>query len=123
MFSALTPRTRAIIAVDYAGVPADYGPAAELPTIEGPVLIEDAAHSLGRTLSNPAGRLDRAPDDLLAPPVKVITTGEGGVITTDDEGGRPDAPVSQPWHHRGQRATRGVRIWVYGSRNSGSTTG
>jgi perosamine synthetase len=82
--AAITSRTKAIIAVDYAGQPCDLDELQALAVRDGLVLIEDASHALGATYH---GRRVGA----LAPmttfslhPVKHVTTGEGGVITTDD---------------------------------------
>lgn len=82
---ALTAETRAVVAVDFAGHPADLDQLRELTTAAGAVLIEDAAHSLGaRYRSRPVGSLA----DLTCfsfHPVKAITTGEGGAVLTDDD--------------------------------------
>jgi dTDP-4-amino-4,6-dideoxygalactose transaminase len=84
--AAVTQATRAIIAVDYAGHPADYdalrrvadaAPAGPLP------VIADAAHSLGATLG---GRRVGTLADLTVlslHPAKILTTGEGGAVLTD----------------------------------------
>jgi perosamine synthetase len=85
---AMTPRTRAIIAVDYAGQPADYaalrGIAATAPG--GPAwLIADASHSLGAMLAGrPVGTLADM-SVLSLHPAKILTTGEGGAVLTDDD--------------------------------------
>ena len=82
---AITPRTRAIIAVDYAGQPCDYESLRTLADEHGLVLIADACHALGATSGGRAvGKLA----DLTVfsfHPVKHVTTGEGGMITTDDD--------------------------------------
>jgi perosamine synthetase len=81
---ALTPRTRALLPVDYAGHPADLRALRELGDRRSLVLIEDACHSLGATFE---GRRVGSIADLTAfsfHPVKHITTGEGGMVTTDD---------------------------------------
>ncbi len=84
--AAMTPQTRAILAVDYAGQPADY---AALRTIAdagpgGPVtLIADAAHSLGAARD---GRRVGTLADLTVlslHPAKIMTTAEGGAVLTD----------------------------------------
>jgi perosamine synthetase len=83
--AALTPRTRAIVAVDYAGLPADLDALRALAAQAGARLIDDAAHALGATLrGRPVGVLA----DLTTfsfHPVKHVTTGEGGMVVTDDE--------------------------------------
>ncbi len=78
-----TARTRAVIAVDYAGQPCDYG---ELRSAAGAgvTLISDACHALGGARD---GRKVGALADLSTfsmHPAKHVTSGEGGVITTDD---------------------------------------
>jgi perosamine synthetase len=82
---ALTPRTRALLPVDYAGHPADMDAFREIARGRDLLVIEDGAHSLGARLS---GRPVGALADLTIfsfHPVKTITTGEGGAVTTDDD--------------------------------------
>jgi perosamine synthetase len=80
----ITPRTRAIVAVDYAGQPCDYDALRALADRHGLALVADACHSLGATYRDrPVGSLA----DLSAfsfHPVKPLTTGEGGMVTTED---------------------------------------
>jgi perosamine synthetase len=81
---AITARTRAVIAVDYAGQPCDYDMLRQLTEPRGIALVDDAAHSLG---GSDHGRLVGTLASLNTfsfHPVKHITTGEGGMITTDD---------------------------------------
>ena len=78
----ITPRTRAVVAVDYAGQPCDYDALRE--AAPGLPILDDACHALGGT--DPQGRSVGSLADLSTfslHPVKPITTGEGGVITTD----------------------------------------
>jgi perosamine synthetase len=78
------PRTRAIIAVDYAGHPCDYDSLRDIADQHGLALVADACHALGgRYRGRPVGSLADLTVFSLHP-VKHITTGEGGVITTDD---------------------------------------
>ena len=82
--AAITPRTRAIVTVDYTGQPSDLNELNSLAQKHGVLLIEDAAHALGATYQ---GRRVGSLAHLTAfslHPVKVVTTGEGGVITTND---------------------------------------
>lgn len=82
--TSITPRTRAIITVDYAGQPSDIGELVELAERHNLIVIEDAAHALGATYHGQAvGALSHLTTFSLHP-VKHITTGEGGMITTDD---------------------------------------
>lgn len=79
----ITPRTRAIIAVDYAGQPCDYDALRDLAQIHGLALVADACHSLGGSYK---GRGVGTLADLTVfsfHPVKHITTGEGGMVATD----------------------------------------
>ena len=81
--SRITAKTKAILAVDYAGQPCDYDALRALADARGLSLIADGCHSLGgRYHDRPVGGLA----DLTAfsfHPVKHITTGEGGMISTD----------------------------------------
>jgi UDP-4-amino-4-deoxy-L-arabinose-oxoglutarate aminotransferase len=82
---ALTERTRAIIPVHFAGQPVDLDPLRALATERGLVLVEDAAHALGtRYRGRPIGGGTAAVFSFH--PIKAITTGEGGMVTTDDAG-------------------------------------
>ena len=80
----ITPKTKAIVAVDYAGQPCDYDRLRQIADDFELKLIADACHSLG-------GKYNQRPVGTLADlncfsfhPVKPITAGEGGVVTTDD---------------------------------------
>jgi perosamine synthetase len=79
----ITPRTKAIVAVDYAGQPCDYDALRAIADRHNLVLIADACHSLGGAYrSRAVGTLA----DLTIfsfHPVKHITTGEGGMVVTD----------------------------------------
>jgi len=80
----ITPRTKAIIAVDYAGQPCDYDALRAIANQHGLTLVADACHALGGSYK---GQRVGSLADLSAfsfHPVKPITTGEGGMITTDD---------------------------------------
>lgn len=82
----ITERTKAIIAVDYTGQPAEMDRIRGIAERHGLIVIEDAAHSLGAAY---AGRRVGSLADMTMfsfHPVKHVTTGEGGVIVTDDKG-------------------------------------
>jgi len=82
---AVTPRTKAVIAVDYAGLPADI-PALRAALPRPLPIIADSAHSLGGSLGGrPVGSLADI-TTLSFHPVKQMTTGEGGACLTDDDG-------------------------------------
>jgi perosamine synthetase len=81
----LTSRTRAVITVDFAGQPGDLDPLGDLAAGAGAVLIDDAAHSLGAEYrGRPVGG-QVALATLSFHPVKHVTTGEGGMVVTNDE--------------------------------------
>ena len=79
----ITPRTKAIVAVDYTGQPADYAALRAVADEHGLAIIADACHAIGGSFDGrPVGTLADLSTFSLHP-VKHITTGEGGVITTD----------------------------------------
>lgn len=81
----ITSRTKAIIAVDYAGQPCDYPALHALSEKHGIALLSDACHSLGSIDAN--GKKVGSLALMTAfsfHPVKSITTAEGGAITTND---------------------------------------
>jgi perosamine synthetase len=79
----LTPRTKAVIAVDYAGQPCDYDVLREITGRRGLALVADACHAMGATYhGRPVGSLADL-STFSFHPVKPITTGEGGMVTTD----------------------------------------
>ena len=80
----ITPHTRAIVAVDYAGQPCDYDALRAVAARHGLHIIADACHAVG---GSDGGRAVGTLADLSTfslHPVKHFTTGEGGLITTDD---------------------------------------
>jgi perosamine synthetase len=81
---AITPRTRAIMPVHQVGLPADMDGFFELGERYGLTIIEDAACALGATYKGRSiGSLGPIACFSLHPR-KVITTGEGGMITVQD---------------------------------------
>jgi dTDP-4-amino-4,6-dideoxygalactose transaminase len=81
----ITPRTRAIVPVHMAGVPCDMDPLLELAAKHDLRIVEDAAHALPAQYKN---RVIGSISDLTAfsfYATKNITTGEGGMITTDSD--------------------------------------
>jgi len=80
----ISARTRAVLAVDYAGQPCDYDSLSALCQTSGLELVADACHSLGaRWKGRPSGSLAHASSFSLHP-VKHLTCGEGGVVATND---------------------------------------
>jgi dTDP-4-amino-4,6-dideoxygalactose transaminase len=83
---AITPRTRAIIPVDFAGLPADLDQIASVADRHHLTVIEDAAHAFP---SRYHGRLIGSVSGITCfsfYATKTITTGEGGMLCTDNEG-------------------------------------
>ena len=76
--AAVTHRTRAIAAVDYAGHPADYDTLQQIADLIGAVTLADAAHSVGGSYRDrPVGRLADV-TTMSFFPTKNLTTAEGG---------------------------------------------
>jgi len=86
---AVTPRTKAIVAVDLYGLPADHAALRTIADRHGLVLVEDAAHCVeGRRDGHGPGQLaDYACFSFYA--TKNLTCGEGGAISTRDAGKKP----------------------------------
>jgi len=80
-----SPRTRAILAVDYAGQPCAYDSLSGIARDRGLKVIDDACHALGARYGN--RKVGSIADFTCFSfhPVKHITTGEGGMVTTADE--------------------------------------
>jgi len=81
----ISSRTKAIIAVDYAGQPCDYDALQEVADEHGLVLVSDACHSIGGSYKHRNVGTLADMTCMSFHPVKPITTGEGGMILTDDE--------------------------------------
>jgi UDP-4-amino-4,6-dideoxy-N-acetyl-beta-L-altrosamine transaminase len=79
---------KAIIPVHFAGLPCDMMAIKNLADDAGAIVIEDAAHALGATYSN-GKRVGCCENSLMTVfsfhPVKAISAGEGGMITTNDK--------------------------------------
>ena len=81
---AVTPHTRAIIAVDYAGQPCDWDALRAIADKHHLALVADSCHALGASYK---GRKAGTLADISVfsfHPVKHITTGEGGMAVTQD---------------------------------------
>ncbi len=112
----------ALVAVHYAGLPVDLRALPRHPR----VIVEDAAHALGaRTPDGPVGNCARS--DLCTfsfHPVKAITTGEGGAVTTNSDEyaerlrrfrshgmvAKPDAPGEGGWYYEIEELGYNYRI-------------
>lgn len=107
----ISPRTKAIIAVDFAGHPCEHDAIREIADKHNLSVISDAAHSLGGSYK---GRKVGTLQDLTAlsfHPVKHITTGEGGMILTNSDA--LDRKLRSFRHH-------GIDLDLH-KRNSGQT--
>lgn len=112
----ITSRTKVILPVDFAGHPADLDVIIELANTHGLIVIEDAAHALGAQYhGKKVGGISHM-TMFSFHPVKHITTGEGGIITTnnpqfarslrmfrshgiDPEIRRDQAQSDEPWYY------------------------
>jgi dTDP-4-amino-4,6-dideoxygalactose transaminase len=80
--AAITSRTKAIVAVDYAGHPADLDELRAIADRHGVYLIEDAAHSIGSLYKGrPVGSIADITTFSFFP-TKNLTTGEGGAVAS-----------------------------------------
>lgn len=81
----ITPRTKGIVAVDFTGQAVEHDAIREICKKHNLILIEDAAHAIGtKYKGRPVGSIA----DMTCfsfHPVKTVTSGEGGAITTNDE--------------------------------------
>jgi dTDP-4-amino-4,6-dideoxygalactose transaminase len=106
----LTPRTRAIVAVDLFGVPA---PSPELRELGVPVL-EDAAQAAGASLGGRhAGSLGDVATFSFYPSKNLACFGDGGAITTDDD---RVAELARTLRFHGSRDKRTFEYVGYNSR-------
>jgi dTDP-4-amino-4,6-dideoxygalactose transaminase len=83
---ALTPRTRAIFPVHYGGMPCDLDEIARLARQHGIPVIEDAAHAVGSSYNGRMIGTHSLATAFSFYATKNMTTGEGGMITTNDAG-------------------------------------
>jgi dTDP-4-amino-4,6-dideoxygalactose transaminase len=91
---AITLRTKAIIPVHYGGQSCDLKPIYEIAAQHNLAVVEDAAHAVGSSYHNSKIGSDILPDSRFNfkratvfsfYPIKNMTTGEGGMITTSDD--------------------------------------
>jgi perosamine synthetase len=83
----ITPKTKALIPVHFAGIACDMDAIVELAKTHNLLIIEDAAHAIGSEYKGV--KIGKCTDSLASifsfHPVKSITSGEGGAITTNDK--------------------------------------
>jgi len=80
----ITDRSKAIIAVDYAGQPCDWDSLKTIANRHGLALIDDACHALGGSYKGRSVGTLADLNTFSLHPVKHITSGEGGLVTTND---------------------------------------
>jgi UDP-4-amino-4,6-dideoxy-N-acetyl-beta-L-altrosamine transaminase len=105
---ARVPTCDALVAVHYAGLPVDLSSLGTRPA----VVIEDASHALGaRTPDGPVGNCARSDMCTFSfHPVKTITTGEGGAVTTNSD---DLADRLRRFRNHGMRRRPDVAPWFY----------
>ncbi len=106
----VTPATRALLPVDFAGLPCEYDALGSLARQHGLTVIADAAHSFGGAYRGRAVGALADMTTLSFHPAKTITAGEGGAVLTD----RDDlAARLRTMRHHGIRYTDPRRPWRY----------
>jgi perosamine synthetase len=83
--AAITPRTKALVAVDIFGYPAEYDELIPLCETHGIALVEDSCEALGATYKGKPLGSHGHPAVWAFYPNKQMTTGEGGAVTTGSE--------------------------------------
>jgi perosamine synthetase len=83
--AAITPKTKAVVAVDIFGYPCELDPIREICERHGLVLIDDSCEALGAEYKGRPIGSQGVPAVFAFYPNKQMTTGEGGVVTTHDE--------------------------------------
>lgn len=81
----ITSKTKAIMAVDFTGQPVDLDALMQIANEHGLIVIEDGAHSLGAEYKGQKVGSQAHMTMFSFHPVKPITTGEGGIITTNHQ--------------------------------------
>lgn len=83
--AAITPATRAVVAVDYTGQSVALDPLRAICKKHGLILIEDGAHVIGTKYKGQANGSLSDMTTFSFHPVKTVTGGEGGAVLTNDE--------------------------------------
>lgn len=116
---AISKRTKAVIAVHYAGHPADIDTLKKIGNRRGLVYLEDACHAFGSLYkSKKIGSQSRCAFSLH--PVKPITSAEGGVVTTDSKA--IAAKLKTLRHHgidKSEKLSKRFGEWFYQIRELG----
>lgn len=108
----ITEQTKAIMVVDPFGQPADLAAARRLADAHGLALVEDAACALGSSVDGTACGAWPLAGCFSFHPRKVVTTGEGGAVTTDD--GDLALRLRRLRNHGGTRASVGLEFVEHG---------
>ena len=112
----ITPRTKAILPVDFAGCPVELDTIMDLALQHNLVVIEDACHALGAEFKGrKLGSISHM-SVFSFHPVKHITSGEGGMVLTNDE---KLAERMRVFRHHGMVRTDAHRPWNYEIREIG----
>ena len=82
----LRPGTKAVLVVHFGGLMADMAPILELCSARGVAVVEDAAHAIPASRGGRAAGTWGTAGALSFYATKTVTTGEGGMLLTDDEG-------------------------------------
>ncbi len=125
----ITPKTKIIVPVHYSGHPVELEKVYEIARKHNLILIEDACHALGAKYRSEKIGSGKYSDMTVFSfhPVKSITTGEGGAVTTNDKGycerlvlfrqhgitKNPDTfvnPSHGPWYHEMQKLGYNYRL-------------
>lgn len=110
----ITPKTKGIVSVDFAGQPCDYGALQSLADRHGLFLHADACHALGAEFGGTrVGNLAET-NSFSFHPVKPITTAEGGMVTTNS---RKKAEAMRIFRNHGietdARQREAAQTWEY----------
>lgn len=113
--AAITPRTRAVIAVHLFGLAADMDAIGAVAQRHGLAVVEDAACAIGSTWrGRPVGTLG-AMGCFSFHPRKVITTGEGGMVVTNDDALAASLRILRNHGATGLPADEPVGPWTMGT--------
>ena len=117
VFKKISPKTKAILPVDFAGHPADLDEIMTIAGKKGLLVIEDASHALGAEYKGQ--KIGSLADMTIFSfhPVKHITTGEGGMILTDNEEFYDKLKIFR--HHGIVKDSPGKGYWYYEIYNPG----
>jgi len=87
LYSKQKKNVKAVVAVDYAGLPCDWKKLRELADYYNFQLVNDNCHALGAEIDNDSTYATKYADvvNMSFHPVKHITSGEGGAVLTNDE--------------------------------------